>query len=32
MASKTYSARTPEDLKALSEEHGDVQVVVERFQ
>jgi hypothetical protein len=24
MAGKTYSARTPEDLKALYEEHGDV--------
>jgi hypothetical protein len=29
MASKAYSARTPEDLKALSEEHGDVQVIVQ---
>jgi hypothetical protein len=29
MAGKTYSARTPEDLKNLSEEHGDTQVIVQ---
>ena len=29
MAGKVYSAHTPEDLKALSEEHEDVQVIVQ---
>jgi hypothetical protein len=29
MAGGVYSARTPEDLKALSEEHEDVQVIVQ---